>query len=78
MTDLTSMTIAEAKAGLANKSFTSLELTDAHLAAIEAARALMQFTEVSVPRAEKRAMHEELRAMLVAYLRPWVERDAVP
>ena len=38
MTDLTSMTIAEAKAGLANKSFTSLELTDAHLAAIEAAR----------------------------------------
>jgi Asp-tRNA(Asn)/Glu-tRNA(Gln) amidotransferase A subunit family amidase len=34
MTDLTSMTIAEAKAGLANKSFTSLELTDAHLAAL--------------------------------------------
>jgi len=46
------------------------------LAAVEAARALMQYTEVSVPRAEKRAMHEELRAMLVAYLRPWVERDA--
>src|SRR6187431_2371637 len=43
MTDLTSMTIAEAKAGLANKSFTSLELTDAHLAAIEAARALNAF-----------------------------------
>src|SRR6185295_1649867 len=43
MTDLTSMTIAEAKAGLAAKSFTSLELTDAHLAAIEAARSLNAF-----------------------------------
>src|SRR5688500_1460494 len=43
MTDLTSMTIAEAKAGLANKTFTSHELTDAHLAAIEAARALNAF-----------------------------------
>src|SRR6202041_1870409 len=43
MTDLTSMTIAEAREGLANKSFTSLELTDAHLSAIEAARALNAF-----------------------------------
>src|SRR3982751_5842946 len=43
MTDLTSMTIAEARDGLANKSFTSLELTDAHLAAIEAARSLNAF-----------------------------------
>src|SRR3982074_222858 len=43
MTDLTSMTIAEARSGLADKSFTSLELTDAHLAAIEAARALNAF-----------------------------------
>ena len=34
------MTIAEARAGLASKSFTALELTDAHLAAIEAARVL--------------------------------------
>src|SRR3954463_15047937 len=40
MTDLTSLTIAEARTGLANKSFTSLELTDAHLSAIEAARVL--------------------------------------
>ena len=40
MTSLTSMTIAEARAGLASKSFTSLELTDAHLSAIEAARVL--------------------------------------
>ncbi len=43
MTDLTSLTIAEARAGLAKKSFTSLELTDAHLKAIEAARALNAF-----------------------------------
>src|SRR6476646_10457955 len=43
MTALISMTIAEARNGLANKSFTSLELTDAHLAAIEAARALNAF-----------------------------------
>ncbi len=37
------MTIAEARDGLANKSFTALELTDAHLAAIEAARSLNAF-----------------------------------
>src|ERR1700722_2347697 len=43
MTDLTSLTIAEARAGLANKSFTSLELTEAHLGAIEAARLLNAF-----------------------------------
>src|ERR1700755_136791 len=43
MTDLRSLTIAEARAGLANKSFTSLELTDAHLSAIEAARSLNAF-----------------------------------
>src|ERR1700682_420840 len=43
MTDLTSLTLAEARTGLADKSFTSLELTDAHLEAIEAARALNAF-----------------------------------
>src|SRR6185503_18586847 len=41
--DLTSLTLAEARNGLAKKSFTSLELTDAHLEAIEAARALNAF-----------------------------------
>src|SRR5215469_16199612 len=40
MTDFTSLTIAEARDGLAKKSFTSLELTDAHLKAMENARAL--------------------------------------
>src|ERR1700751_62651 len=43
MTDLTSMTLAEARDGLAKKSFTSLELTDAHLKAIEEARSLHAF-----------------------------------
>jgi aspartyl-tRNA(Asn)/glutamyl-tRNA(Gln) amidotransferase subunit A len=40
MTDLTSLTLAEARDGLTAKSFTALELTDAHLAGIEQARAL--------------------------------------
>src|SRR3569832_110057 len=43
MTDLTSLTLAEARKGLAAKTFTSLELTEAHLSAIEAARALNAF-----------------------------------
>src|SRR3954449_12270268 len=43
MTDLTSLTLAEARDGLAKKTFTSLELTDAHLKAIEEARALNAF-----------------------------------
>jgi AcrR family transcriptional regulator len=45
------------------------------LTAVEAARALMQFIEVSVPRGGRRAMRDELRAMLVAYLGPWLERS---
>lgn len=40
MTDLTSLTLAEARDGLANKSFTSVQLTDAHLKAMEDARVL--------------------------------------
>ena len=43
MTDLTSLTLGEARDGLAKKSFTSLDLTDAHIKAIEAARALNAF-----------------------------------
>jgi aspartyl-tRNA(Asn)/glutamyl-tRNA(Gln) amidotransferase subunit A len=43
MTDLTSLTLSEAREGLAKKSFTSLELTDAHISAIEAARGLNAF-----------------------------------
>jgi len=43
MTDLTALTLSEARDGLAKKSFTSLELTDAHIAAIEAGRVLNAF-----------------------------------
>src|SRR6201995_5046649 len=43
MTLFTSMTLAEARDGLAKKDFTSLELTNAHIDAMEAARALNAF-----------------------------------
>lgn len=42
------------------------------LTAVEAARALMQYIEKNVPPAERRAQRAELRAMLVAYLEPWL------
>ena len=38
MSTLTSLTISAARAGLAKKEFTALELTDAYLAAMEKAR----------------------------------------
>ena len=47
MTDLTSLTLAQARDGLAAKSFSALELTDAHLAAIEQARANGCFFEIN-------------------------------
>src|ERR1700744_1656933 len=62
MTDLTSLTLAEARDGLARKSFTSLELTDAHLAAIEAARVLNAFV-LETPE-QARAMAREADAKL--------------
>src|SRR5690349_12813432 len=40
MTDLTSLTLADARDALKKKSFSALELADAHLAAMEKARAL--------------------------------------
>jgi aspartyl-tRNA(Asn)/glutamyl-tRNA(Gln) amidotransferase subunit A len=40
MTDLTDLTLAEARNGLAAKNFTAVELAQAHIAAMEAARAL--------------------------------------
>ncbi len=40
MTDLTSLTLAQARDGLRQRKFSAAELTDAHLAAIEKARAL--------------------------------------
>jgi len=43
MSELTQKTIAEARAGLAAKEFSAVELTRAHIAALEAARALNAF-----------------------------------
>src|ERR1700756_77410 len=55
MTDLTSLTLAQARDGLAKKSFTALELTDAHLSAIEAARVLNAFVLETPDRAREMA-----------------------
>ena len=40
MSELTALTLAEARDGLAKKSFSAVELADAHLSAMEKARAL--------------------------------------
>ncbi len=61
MTDLTSLTLAEARQGLADKSFTSLELTDAHLKAIEAARALNAFVLETPDKARDMARESDAR-----------------
>jgi aspartyl-tRNA(Asn)/glutamyl-tRNA(Gln) amidotransferase subunit A len=61
MTDLTSLTLAEARDGLANKSFTSLELTDAHLAAMERARALNAYVLETPERARAMAREADAR-----------------
>ena len=55
------MTIAEARDGLASKSFTSLELTDAHLAAIEAARTLNAFVLETPDQARSMARQADAR-----------------
>ena len=61
MTDLTSLTLAEARDGLAKKSFTSLELTEAHLSAIEAARALNAFVLETPDQARAMAREADAR-----------------
>src|ERR1700741_3328959 len=61
MTDLTSMTIAEARDGLAKKSFTSRELTEAHLAAMEAARALNAYVLETPDKAREMAQAADAR-----------------
>lgn len=61
MTDLTSLTIAEARSGLASKSFTALELADAHLAAMEAARALNAYVRETPDQAREMARQADAR-----------------
>src|SRR5882672_10658740 len=55
MNELTSLTIADARAGLAAKKFSAVELADAHLAAIEKARALNAYVLETPERASAMA-----------------------
>jgi aspartyl-tRNA(Asn)/glutamyl-tRNA(Gln) amidotransferase subunit A len=55
MTDLTSLTLADAREGLTQKSFTALELTDAYLAAMERARVLNAYVLETPDRARAQA-----------------------
>jgi aspartyl-tRNA(Asn)/glutamyl-tRNA(Gln) amidotransferase subunit A len=62
MDDLTALALAEARDGLKNKSFTARELADAHLHAMEQARALNAFV-LETPE-QARAMAKEADARL--------------
>src|SRR5437773_793136 len=55
MTDLTTLTVAEARAALAKKEFSAVELADAHLSAIQRARALNAFVMETPDRARSMA-----------------------
>src|SRR4051812_47093722 len=59
--ELTSLTIAEARDGLAKKDFTAAELADAHLAAIERARALNAYVLETPERASAMARAADAR-----------------
>ena len=63
MTELTSLTLAEARERLRKKAITALELTDAHIGAVAAARALNAFVleTPDVARARARASDARLR-----------------
>jgi len=61
MTDLTSLTLAQARQGLASKSFTALELTEAHLSVMEAARVLNAFVLETPDRAREMAREADAR-----------------
>ncbi len=61
VTELTNLTIAEARDGLAKKSFSAAELADAHLAAIEKARVLNAFVLETPDRARAMAKASDER-----------------
>ncbi len=61
MSDLTSLTLAEARNGLKKKSFTALELADAHLLAMEKARALNAYVLETPERAAAMAKAADAR-----------------
>jgi aspartyl-tRNA(Asn)/glutamyl-tRNA(Gln) amidotransferase subunit A len=61
VTSLTSLTIAEARDKLAKKEFTALELTEAHLAAMERAKDLNAFIVTTPEIARDRAKASDVR-----------------
>jgi aspartyl-tRNA(Asn)/glutamyl-tRNA(Gln) amidotransferase subunit A len=61
VSELTSLTLAEARDGLKKKSFSALELADAHVAAIEKARALNAFVLPTPERASAMAKASDAR-----------------
>ncbi len=61
MTDLTSLTLAQARDALCAKEFSAIELTEAHLAAIERARALNAFVLETPDRARDMARSADAR-----------------
>src|SRR3954463_8781119 len=61
MTDLTSLTLAQARDRLAKKEITALELTDAHIGAVEAARALNAFVKETPDHARDMARASDAR-----------------
>ena len=61
MSELTSLTIAQARDGLKAKKFSAVELADAHLAAIEKARALNAFVLETPERASAMAKASDAR-----------------
>ncbi|MGH6788661.1 MAG: amidase, partial [Pseudolabrys sp.] len=61
MSELTSLTIADARDGLKKKSFSAAELADAHLAAMEKARALNAYVLETPERANAMAKASDAR-----------------
>lgn len=61
MAELTAFTIAEARDGLKKKSFSAAELADAHLAAMEKARALNAYVQETPERAHAMAKASDAR-----------------
>jgi aspartyl-tRNA(Asn)/glutamyl-tRNA(Gln) amidotransferase subunit A len=61
MTDLTSLTLAQARDRLRKKEITAAELTDAHIGAVEAARALNAFVKETPDQARDMARASDAR-----------------
>src|SRR4051794_10420198 len=61
MTDLTNLTIADARAALLEREFSAVELADAHISAIERARALNAFVAETPDRARSMARDADAR-----------------